>query len=286
LILERQHLFNKTLEKKSDIDNSFKIKFFFSLESGRLSTGLVIPHHSTPNSLRSSWNGSHIYDTSCSTQHLCVPSDGLRSNRYSDGDISVPVPQTPQTNSDNPNEQLLDPRRISNTVRRSLLALHRESQENIHMHRPREKTQSENDVHGSFTPWKIKMKLKLKRTHHNHQQQQQQQYVQARPHSNTLSVVSTHQNSNDHERRISEYATMNNEYRFSTPPLRNYSFSTAPTLRRSLKHYPKYATQSTSESETTQGDPTLMTSIYVSADDDESAKTITETSREPSLTPL
>jgi hypothetical protein len=264
------------------IENKF---FSFFLGSGRLSVGLTVPHISTPTNARLSWSGPQMmYETSRSAQHLSVPSGGLRSNRYSDGDISLPVPQTPQKTPENPDEQLLDPRLIPKTVRRSLLALHRESQENIHMQRSKEKTQSENDVHGAFTPWKIKMKSKLKRTHHHHQHQKQQQY-QSRPHAQTLSILPIRHNSNDQERRISEYATMNHEYRFSTPPSRNYSISTNPILRRSLKHYSKYSKQSTSESETTQGDVPMITSIYVSVDD-ESTKTVLGTDAQAPLTSL
>lgn len=228
-----------------------------------------------------------MYETSRSAQHLSVPLGSLRSNRYSDGNISLPVPQTPQKTSENPDEQLLDPRLISNTVRRSLLALHRESQDNIHVHRSKEKTQSENDVHGAFTPWKIKMKSKLKRTHHHHtQQQQQQQQHHTRPHAQTLAILPGRYNSNDQERRISEYAIMNQEYRFSTPPSRNCSISINPTFRRSLKNYPKYSTQSTSESETTQGDLPMIASIYVSIDNDETLKTAHETDEKTPLTSL
>jgi hypothetical protein len=253
-----------------------KRKFSCFLESGRLSTGLTVPNVSTPTSSRQSWNGSPMYETSRSTQHLSVPSNGLRANRYSDGNISLPVPQNPPKNFD---EQLLDPRLIPKTVRRSLLALHRESQENINMHRSKEKTQSENDVHGSFIPWKIKMKSKLKRTHH------QQQYP-IRPHSNTLSILPIRHNSNDQDRRISDYATMNNEYRFSTPPLQNSTLLINPLLRRSLKRHPKYSTQSTSESETTQGDLPMITSICVSVDDDETTRTLLETDTQSPITSL
>jgi len=251
------------------------------LESGRLSTaGLTVPHMPQTSGARLSWNGATMYETSRSAQHLSVPSNSLRSNRYSDGNISFPVPQTGSTSSNDRDEQLIDPRLISNAVRRSLLALHRESQENIFLQRTKEKTQSENDVNGAFTPWKIKMKSKLKRTHHQQQQQQQpvsplvRQQPRTRSHSKTLSVLPMRQNSNDQERRISEYATQNPEYRFSTPPLRN-SLSINPTLRRSLKHYQKYSTQSTSESETTQNDTSAFTSIYVSVDIDP-PKTILE----------
>jgi hypothetical protein len=230
-----------------------------------MATGLTVPHISTPTNLLSSWNDAHLYETSCSTQHLCVPSNSLRSTRYSDGNISLPISRINQVNSQNSGERLIDPRLIPESVRRSLLALHRESQENINMQKNKEKTQSENDVHGSFTPWKIKMKSKLKRTHH-HQQQSQVQ-------PNILSIVPIRQHSKEYERRVLEYATVHNEYRFSTPPLRHISSSITPTSRRSLRYYPKYLTQSTSESETTQGELPMITSIYVSADDDEPTKT-------------
>ena len=259
---------------------------FVLLESARLSTGLTVPHISTPGNSQLSWNGPPMSETSRSTQHLSVPSNTFRYNRYSDGNISLPVPHTPQKPCENTDEQLLDPRLIPNTVRRSLLALHRESQENINMHRAKEKTQSENDVHGSFTPWKIKMKSKLKRTHHHQVQQQQQSQHPSRPHSNTLSVLPSRQNSNDQERRISEYASMNNEFRFSTPPLRNSTLSMTPTLRRSLKHYSKYSTQSTTESEPPAGDLPVITSVYVSIDENETKKTILKTDTSPPLTSL
>lgn len=76
-------------------------------------------------------------------------------------------------------EQLLDPRMISTTVRRSLLALHRESQENINLLKKKKQTQSENDVHKALTSLKLRMKFKSKCI--------QQRY---RPHSNTFSILS------------------------------------------------------------------------------------------------
>ncbi|CAF3520327.1 unnamed protein product [Rotaria socialis] len=244
--------------------------------TSHLSAGLNIPYISTPNSSSSSWNGSRIHETSCSTQHLCVPSATLRSNRYSDGNISLAVPQTPQRNSENCDNQLLDPRLIPNTVRRSLLALHRESQDNIHMQRTKEKTQSENDVHIAFIPWKIKMKSKLKRTHHHHHSYQQQ--PQTRPHSNTFSILSLRQNSNDQEQRIAEYVKMNDEYRFSTPSSSyNRPVEKNPTIRRSLRHFPQYTTQSTTESDPTQNDLPMITSTNLSNNNDELAKTIIQT---------
>lgn len=256
--------------------------------NARLTAGLTVPQISTPGSGRLSWNGPPVSETSLSAQHLSVPGNSLRYNRYSDGNISLPVPQSPQRTCGNTDEQLLDPRLIPRTVRRSLLALHRESQENINMNRSKEKTQSENDVHGAFTPWKIKMKSKLKRTHHHQQVQQspQLQHYPTRPHSNTLSVLPSRHNSNDQERRISDYASMNSEYRFSTPPLRNSTVSMNPSPRRSLKHYPKYSTQSTTESEPVPGDLPMITSVYVSIDDDETKKTILETDSSTPLTSL
>ncbi|CAF0826337.1 unnamed protein product, partial [Didymodactylos carnosus] len=181
---------------------------------------------SAPSTLNSSWN-SHFYETRHSTQHLCVPS--LRFNRLSDGNISLPVPSSminehhQQHNNRKSGEQLLDPCLISKTVRRSLLALHRESQENMIL-RHKEKTQSESDVHGKFIPWKIKMKSKLKRTpvnkqhgkkliHNDSSFDSQTQYVSTAP---TVPIG------------------------FLNP----VAIQTTKTLRRSLKHYPKYSTQS------------------------------------------
>ncbi|CAF1424691.1 unnamed protein product [Didymodactylos carnosus] len=181
---------------------------------------------STPSTLDSSWN-SHFYETRHSTQHLCVPS--LRLNRLSDGNISLPVPSMrnkDQQQHDNPptNEQLLNPCLISNTVRRSLLALHRESQENMIL-RHKEKTQSESDVHGKFIPWKIKMKFKLKRSAQNKQHTKN---------------IPTNDNSFD----------SHTQHRLSTAPSPPVSLSNPTTVqpsktkRRTLKHYPKYSTQS------------------------------------------
>jgi hypothetical protein len=76
---------------------------------------------------------------------------------------------------------------------------------------------------------------------------------------------------------------MNQEYRFSTPPLRNYSLARNLSIRRSLKYYPKYSTQSTSESETTQVDIPLIKSSYVPTNDDKSTITIDETDGESPL---
>lgn len=112
-----------------------------------------------------------------------IPSNDLGSNCYSAGDISLPVPTIlPRASG----EQLLDPRLISATVRRSLLALHRESQENINLLKKRKQTQSETDVHKVFTSLKLRMKSKTKCL--------QQRY---RPHSNTFSILSARNNSNE-----------------------------------------------------------------------------------------
>lgn len=257
--------------------------FLLRLESGRLSVGLTVPRTSSPNSLRSSWNSSQICETSCSSQHLAVPTNSLRTNRHSDGNISLSRPQNLDQHANRTDEQLLDPRLIPDAVRRSLLALHRESQDNIHVHRTKEKTQSENDVHGAFTPWKIKMKSKLKRTHHRSPSKQLDP-PQPRTPSRTLSFLSARYYSNDRERRVSEYATSNQDQRFSTPPSRNLSVSTTPIFRRSLKHCPKYLTQSTSESEANQVDLPMIASIYVSVDDDTSAATVIESDEPASLT--
>ena len=250
------------------------------LGSGRLSVGLTVPRASNPNSLNSSWNNSQICETSRSSQHLSVPTNSLRPNRHSDGNIALSGPTNLDQHADQTHEQLLDPRLIPNAVRRSLLALHRESQENIHVQRPKEKTQSENDVHGAFTPWKIKMKSKLKRTHHRPPSKQLEP-PRPQSHSRTLSFLSARHYSNDGERRVSEYATSNQEQRFSTPPPRNLSVSTTPIFRRSLRNYPKYLTQSTSESEAT---PVDLPSIFVSVDDDTSTATVIENDEQASLT--
>lgn len=232
--------------------------------------GLTVPNASNPSSLHSSWNGSQTSEQSCSGQHLSVPTSSLRSNRYSDGNISLCPPSRFERTTGNRNEELIDPRLIPETVRRSLLALHRESQENIYMNnRSKEKTQSENDVHGAFTPWKIKMKSKLKRTHHRPTPQPSEP-LPNRAQKRANSILPVRFYSNDHERRVSAYATLHPEYRFSTPPTRNASISMTPSSRRSLIHYPKYSTQSTSESEATQSDLPKITNIYVSVDDDDS----------------
>ena len=139
----------------------------------RLPTGLTVPHISSPSSFR-----SNPSETSRSTQHLAVPISGLRSTRFSDGNISLPVPQR----SLHPHEQLIDPQLIPESVRRSLLALHRESHDNVLMRRQGEKTQSENDVHGAFHPWKLKMQSKLKRT----RQRTETLPPPPRPHLHTL----------------------------------------------------------------------------------------------------
>jgi hypothetical protein len=200
-------------------------------------------------------------DTIGSAQHLSVPTSGRRLNRYSDGNLYLSQSNNVGQHSNNIDEQLLDPRLIPNSVRRSLLALHRESQDNIHMHRIKEQTRSENDVHGAFTPWKIKMKSKLKRTHHA-----QQTATHEQSQRRTFSILPARYSSNDQQRRVSEYATINREYRFSTPPPRNASVSMAATYRRTFKHRSHYSTQS--ENEHVQVDPSLMTNIYVSIDDD------------------
>ena len=249
--------------------------------SARSSTGLTVPHISSPNSLHSSWNSSQMYEGSCSAQHLSVPDDGLRLNRYSDESISFGHPPMFGHSTDSTNEELIDPRLIPNTVRRSLLALHRASHENIHtqLNRTKEKTQSENDVHGAFTPWKIKMKSKLKRTHHQPEEQPPETPVKSR----TPLLPPKRYHSKDHERRASEYAIKNTEQRFSTPPLRNTTTLPNSTFRRSLKHYPKYSTQSITESEIASNDVPKITSVLVSTDDDDSESTIIAKDRQASL---
>jgi hypothetical protein len=134
------------------------------------------------------------------------------------------------------------------------------------MLKKRSTTQSENDVHRVFIPWKIKMKLKPKLTHDQQQ---------PRPHSNTVSIVPTNHNSNERDQHLVENLTMNSVYR--------YSRSTTPLVRRSLKHYPKYSTRSTSESETTtQGESLPITTTCTPIDDEKSAQIIIETTEKSS----
>ena len=212
------------------------------LESGRLSTaGLTVPHMPQTSGARLSWNGATMYETSRSAQHLSVPSNSLRSNRYSDGNISFPVPQTGSTSSNDRDEQLIDPRLISNAVRRSLLALHRESQENVNMLKKKDKTRSETDVHGVFLPFKTKLKTVKQ---------------QFRPHSKTLSIIPAEQSSTDHEQQQQQ-----------PQPIVSIS-----RPQRSLKHYPKYATQSTPETDTLSNEPILVRTVYASIDDENDTK--------------
>lgn len=258
--------------------------YFSHLGNTCLSIGRTIPCMATPASLCSTWNNSQIYDTSCSAQHLCVPSSSLRPNRHSDGNICLPVPQVSQNNSENCEEQLLDPRLIPNTVRRSLLALHRESQENIHTHRAKEKTQSENDVHVAFIPWKIKMKSKLKRTHHHHHHYQQQLF---RPFSNPLSILPIQQTNHEQERRKSEYTSKSPEYQCSTPPLQDFPLSPTRAVRGSLRRYRQCTSQSTTESEVNQNDLAMNTTTNASSNNnDESLKTIVQTDAPTKLSSL
>ncbi|CAF4432768.1 unnamed protein product [Rotaria sp. Silwood2] len=253
---------NKGIEQISHINRKGSTQY---------SIGLTIPRIFTPSSLPLSWHDSNSCATSCSAQHLCVPPNSQRSTRHSDGNISLPVPQISENYTENFNEQLLDPRLISETVRRSLLALHRESQENVNLSRKRGKTRSENDVNGSFSAWKIKMKSKLKRTHHQPQQQE------TRSHSNTLLISSLEHDCNDQDQHLLEDFNTSNESPHSIQSSEHYSTSVTPSARRTLIHYPKYSTKSTSESETTQGELPVTTSIYVSTDDEESAETLIDT---------
>lgn len=183
----------------------------------------------------------------------------------------MPVPKISEHYTENSNEQLLDPRLISETVRRSLLALHRESQENVNISKRKGKTRSENDVNGSFTAWKIKMKSKLKRIHH-HQQQHQ-----TRSHSNTLVISSVEHNNNDQDQHLLEHVNTNNE---SPHPIQSSDHnltSLTSSIQRNLKYYPSYSAQNTIESETTQGELSVTTSFFLSTDG-ESAETLTDTS--------
>lgn len=237
-----------------------------------MSVGLAVPEIPSPNSSHSSWNSSQIYDSSCSAQHLSVPTS-LRSTRFSDGNISSVQPFLRSKMTNDQSEQLIDPRLIPNSVRRSLLALHRESQENISVVRTKEKTQSENDVHGAFTPWKMKMKSKLKRT--NLRQQKQQEQNEGSTKARAFSMFPVRCVSNDQERRISEYAMTNSNFRFSSPPIGSLSAAPNRILRRSLKHYPKYSTQSTSESEANNIDLQRTSTICDSIEEDRSQSTMT-----------
>lgn len=228
---------------------------------------MTIPHISSPSSLRSSWNDSHLYDGS-SSAHLCVPSNSLRANRLSEGNISLPVPKISQNYSESSNEKLLDPRLIPETVRRSLLALHRESQDNIHLIKKKNKTRSENDVNGSFSAWKMRMKSRLRRAHYQQQK--------ARSHSNTMTMSSIKHNSNDRDQNLLENVIIYNECQNVVQSFDRYPTPVIPAVRRSLKYYSKYSTQSTTESETTQGELPATASICISTDDDESSQTIVE----------
>ena len=61
-----------------------------------------------------------------------------------------------------------------------------------------------------------------------------------------------------------DYVTLHNDR-----PSSNLSRATTPTVRRSLIRSTKYSTQSTSESETTQGElPLVMTSLLLSSNAD------------------
>ncbi|CAF4506546.1 unnamed protein product, partial [Rotaria socialis] len=191
------------------------------------------------------------------------------SNRLSEGNISLPVPRISQHYGENSNEKLLDPRLIPAAVRRSLLALHRESQENINLLKKKDKTRSENDVNGSFTAWKIKMKSKLKRTHH--------QQHQTRSYSNTFLISTVRRNSNDGDQSKLEQIFIQNELQNSTQPYACSATPIIPSTRRSLAHYQKCSTQSTSESETMPGElPTTTSICCISADEGESILTVIE----------
>ena len=237
--------------------------------------GLTIPKDATTSGLRLSRYALNIYGNSRSAQHLCVPLNTLRCNHYSAGNISMAGPRGTTTMNKNDDEELLDPRLIPESVRRSLLALHRESQENVSMQRSREKTQSENDVHGAFYPWKSKMKSKLKRTHQRH-------HIM-RPHANTVTTIPIRNNSNE---RSFDHPSITREFRYSTPASRTVSAAITPSTRRSLIHYPKYSTQSTSESEATQGEIPMITSIYVATtatNDNETTESIGDTNEKTLL---
>ena len=178
------------------------------LGSAKYPIGLTVPHLSPSSSCQSSWNEGGTYESSF-THQLDIPSNDLGSNCYSAGDVSLPVPTMyPKISG----EQLLDPRMISTTVRRSLLALHRESQENINLLKKRKQTQSENDVHKALTSLKLRMKFKSKCI--------QQRY---RPHSNTFSILSgRNYNNESSDRQNVELITVRpNEPSFTRRSLRD-----------------------------------------------------------------
>ncbi|CAF3816160.1 unnamed protein product [Rotaria sordida] len=258
--------FTNDIESNKHIENS---SHTCQKETAQYSIGLTIPRIFTPSSLSSSWNDSNLCTISCSTQHLSVPLSSQRSTRLSDGNISLPVPKISEHYTENSNEQLLDPRLIPETVRRSLLALHRESQENVNISKKKGKTRSENDVNGSFTAWKIKMKSKLKRIHH-------QQQHQTRSHSNTFIISSVGHNNNDQDQHILEHVNTNNESPHSIQSFDHNSTSLTSSIQRNLKYYPSYSAQNTIESDTTQGELPVTTSFFLSTDD-ESAEILTDT---------
>ena len=151
----------------------------------------------------------------------------------------------PNLNPKPSDEQLLDPRLIPPTVRRSLLALHRESQENVNLLKKKDKTRSENDVHSVLTTLKSRMRPKSKCIQQ-----------QSRPHSHTFSILPQRTNSNnEHDRRLIE----------------NQS---SPLIRRSLINYPKFSI----ESESTQVDSPVIANVFISTDEDESGKALIEKS--------
>lgn len=228
-------------------------------ERTHMSIGLTVPNVTGTSGRRSSRSASNMYGNSRSAQHLCVPLCSLKSNRYSAGNISLPVPTGTPKISDDRDEQLLDPRLIPESVRRSLLALHRESHENMSMQKSREKTQSENDVNGAFYPWKTKMKSTMKRTPYR--------YRSTRPDTSVI-LVSTMRN------QSSEQDSRSVQWPQSDVASRSFSETTSPNDRRSLKHYQAYSTQSTSESESTQTEHTQNTTNHFvsqnfSCDDDQ-----------------
>ncbi|CAF4425943.1 unnamed protein product, partial [Rotaria magnacalcarata] len=67
-------------------------------------------------------------------------------------------------------------------------------------------------------------------------------------------ISTVRHNSNDGDQSKLEQIVIQNELQNSTQPFDCSAIPIFPSARRSLKHYEKYSTQSTSESETTQGE--------------------------------
>ena len=173
--------------------------------------------------------------------------------------MSLPIPRTNQSIRKNLDEQLIDPRLIPEKVRRSLLALHRESQENVNALRRKEKTSSENDVNGAFASWKFKMKSKLKRTHHQQQR--------TRSHSNTPLNSPIKIDNKEYDQCLLDCMTMRKDSHNSTRSSDHYSTLTTPLVQRSLKTNSEFTKQDINESESTQEGLQIATGVCVSTNE-------------------